>query len=77
MRRLVSAFTLGVFVLFTCVFLVSMTLNTAYAAKKLEMIWSFDEGTGDVAKEANGTGNDGKNSRFLEFYVLAKQWTAC
>lgn len=60
MRRLISALTFGIFMAFTCVFLVSMALDTAHAAKKLEMIWSFDEGKGDVAKEANGTGNDGK-----------------
>ena len=60
MRRLISALTFGIFMTFTCVFLVSMALDTAHAAKKLEMIWSFDEGKGDVAKEANGTGNDGK-----------------
>ncbi len=28
-------------------------------ADALEMIWHFDEGAGDVCKEANGTGNDG------------------
>ena len=60
MRRLMFVFTLGIFMLFTFAFLVSITSNTAHAAKNLEMIWSFDEGTGDVAKEANGTGNDGK-----------------
>ena len=30
------------------------------ADKKLEMIWNFNEGEGDVAKEANKTGNDGE-----------------
>ena len=28
-------------------------------AGALEMVWHFDEGAGDVCKEANGTGNDG------------------
>ena len=42
-----------------------ITLSVAYneinaADKKLEMIWNFDEGKGDVAKETNKTGNDGK-----------------
>ena len=45
--------------------LMVITLLVAYneinaADKKLEMIWNFDEGGGDVAKEANKTGNDGE-----------------
>ena len=45
--------------------LMVITLSVAYneinaADKKLEMIWNFDEGKGDVAKETNKTGNDGK-----------------
>ena len=44
--------------------LMVITLLVAYneinaADKKLEMIWNFDEGEGNVAKEANKTGNDG------------------
>ena len=45
--------------------LMVITLSVAYheinaADKRLEMIWNFDEGKGEVAKEANKTGNDGK-----------------
>jgi len=40
----------------TMIFLAN-TLTNAIAAD-LEMIWHFDEGSGDVCKEANGTGND-------------------
>ena len=44
--------------------LMVITLSVAYneinaADKKLEMVWNFDEGKGDVAKETNKTGNDG------------------
>ena len=59
MRRLLPVLTFGIF-MFTFLFLMLITSNPVHAAENLEMVWHFDEGEGDVAAEANGTGNDGK-----------------
>jgi hypothetical protein len=47
----------SLFLSFLTIILLVNTLTNAIAAD-LEMIWHFDEGSGDVCKEANGTGND-------------------
>jgi hypothetical protein len=44
---------------FITMIIIAGTFTNAIAADKLEMVWHFDEGQGDVCKEDNRTGNDG------------------
>ena len=48
----------SLFLFFLAMILLADTFTNAIAAENLEMIWHFDEGSGEVCKEANGTGND-------------------
>jgi hypothetical protein len=51
--------TTTLLLLFVSAFLM-LVISNAVDAKEYELIWNFDEGNGDVAKEADGTGNDGE-----------------
>ena len=66
--RLWLKFKFGFVIFLSCFVLLGLAINI-YAVEEKTFVWHFDEGSGDIVREATGSGNDGK------FNDPGIQWT--